>query len=433
MERRRRHLAVLVGAALAFAGAAAGGTATTTTTTATTTTAATTTAPPATTTAPAGPVATVRPRIVGALRVGERLTADAGTWTGSGTVAYAYQWYRCDASGSHCSSIHGATGAGYRAVAADLGKTIGLTVKGTDTAGTTSAYASLAGPLTPAGAAVFVTGQPQVSGTPLVGQALTVSGGTWQGGTPTLSYSWGRCNANGRLCGEIKGATAATYTPTADDVGHALVVAVTAKVGATSVVTLSESTAAVTLPPGPRSTVRPIAAGIAKVGQRLTAASGGWAGTGTISFAFQWYRCDASVGHCSSIHGATGRTYALVAADAGRTIALTVKATDSTGTASAYASALGPIAAATAASAPAVQPVLTGTAVVGKPLLAPAGASGYSWLRCNANGRLCAAIAGAAAATYTPAAADVGHVVVALVRTAAGPALSTGAGPVTAA
>ena len=97
-----------------------------------------------------GPVASGRPAVSGALQQGKKLTASAGTWAGSGTITYAYQWYRCDAAGAHCSSIHGSTKSTYTQVAADTGKTIALTVRATDATGTTSAYSSLAGLVAPA-------------------------------------------------------------------------------------------------------------------------------------------------------------------------------------------------------------------------------------------------------------------------------------------
>ena len=56
--------------------------------------------------------------------------------------------------------------------------------------------------------------------------------GTWSGTAPsTFAYAWLRCNANGRLCTAIAGATAAGYTLTADDAGHTLVATVTATAG----------------------------------------------------------------------------------------------------------------------------------------------------------------------------------------------------------
>src|SRR5436305_14758853 len=96
-----------------------------------------------------GPVVTAQPTITGTVEAGGRLTAGSGTWTSATTAAFGYQWYRCDATGAHCSSIHGATGPGLTLSAADAGKTIGLTVPATDASGPTAAYSSLVGPGAP--------------------------------------------------------------------------------------------------------------------------------------------------------------------------------------------------------------------------------------------------------------------------------------------
>src|SRR4029078_1510021 len=95
--------------------------------------------------AAAGAGAAAEPTVTGTLQAGKKLTALTGTWLSSGGVAYAFQWYRCDANAAHCSSIHGATKATYTAVAKDAGKSIGLTVRATDANGTASAYAPVAG------------------------------------------------------------------------------------------------------------------------------------------------------------------------------------------------------------------------------------------------------------------------------------------------
>jgi len=76
--------------------------------------------------AASGPTQTSRPTVTGALRVGAKLTAKPGSWTGRGAIGYAYQWSRCDANGARCSSIHGATRGSYVEVAADAGHTLAL-------------------------------------------------------------------------------------------------------------------------------------------------------------------------------------------------------------------------------------------------------------------------------------------------------------------
>jgi hypothetical protein len=193
--------------------------------------------------AAAAPTSSIRPALTGTFAVGKQLTGDAGTWAGSGSLAYAYQWYRCTATGAKCKAVHGATAPAYTPVAADAGTTLGLTVKATDSTGAGESYSSLAGPI--AGGTVYVTTAPKVTGTASVGGKLTSDAGTW-GTTPqSTAYQWLRCNANGRLCTPIAGATTASYVPVAADVAHALVAQVTAKVGTTAQAALSTATAAV--------------------------------------------------------------------------------------------------------------------------------------------------------------------------------------------
>jgi hypothetical protein len=373
-----------------------------------------------------GPTVASPPSVTGSLQQGAKLTATAGTWAGTGTITYAYQWYRCDANGAHCGSIHGATRGTYTQVRKDVGHTIGLTVRATDPSGTTAAYAPLAGLVAAPGTAPVATKQPPESGEPIVGQALKAEAATWSAATPALKYAWLRCNANGRLCTAVAGATTDTYSVTSGDVAHVLLAAVTA--GKQTVLSLSAGV--VRAAPGPVSSSRPAIAGTLEQGSRLTATAGTWAGSGTITYAYQWYRCSPTGSRCNSVHGATKGTYTLVAADVGQTIALTVRATDSTGTTPAYASLAGLVAAKTATLAATAQPTLTGAVTVGQVLTVTPGTwSGaapptftYAWLRCNANGRLCAPITGVTAASYTLTADDSGHTIVATVNATAGTA-----------
>jgi hypothetical protein len=191
----------------------------------------------------AAPSSSIRPGVSGNFKVGQKLVADSGTWAGSGTLAYAYQWYRCDARGSHCKTIRGAAADSYALTAGDGGQTIGLTVRATDTTGAAAAYASLAGPI--ASGNVYATGPPKLTGSAVAGQELKSDVGAWAVTPQAVSYQWLRCNRNGRICSPIAGATAASYKATAADVTHALVAQVTAKVGSTAQAALSAATAAV--------------------------------------------------------------------------------------------------------------------------------------------------------------------------------------------
>jgi len=375
---------------------------------------------------PPGPVAGAAPTVSGVLEQGKRLTATTGTWTGTGTLTYAYQWYRCDANGSHCNSIHGATGPSYTQVAKDVDGSIGVTVRATDTTGTTAAYAPLAGIVAPAGATLLAASQPTIVGPPNVGRALTVETPQWSL-TATTTFAWERCNANGRACVAIPGATGPTYTAAPSDVGATLLVAVTGRAGTVKQAVLSLPTAAVQQAMGPTLAARPSIAGALQQGKRLVVRTGTWIGSSTITYAFQWYRCDTNAAHCSAIHGATKASYAQVERDVGHTLGVTVHATDSTGTATAYSPVAGVVASSASTLVVTRQPALTGSAVVGQTLTVKAGTWSskpssltYAWLRCNPNGRACVPIAAATSATYAVTPLDSGHTLTASVTATAG-------------
>jgi hypothetical protein len=366
------------------------------------------------------------------------MTALHGTWSGAATISYGYQWYRCDPSAAHCSSIHGATGPSYRLVAADATHTIGLTVTATDSSGTTSGYASVVGLIAPASASFVSTVQPSVSGMVQPGRTLQVDNGAWSPTPTSFAYSWLRCNQNGRACTPITGATAASYVATAADAGHALAVLVTASSAGKTAAAISSAvtppaagtgttTTGTTPTSGPRSSAAPTVTGSAVQGTQLTATAGTWSGSGTITYAYQWYRCDVGGAHCSSIHGATAGKYRLVPQDVSHTIGLAVTAIDTAGKASAYASLLGPVAAPGASLIATAQPTISGTIAISKTLSVSTGnwspeptAYSYAWQRCNANGRICAPIAGATLATHTVVTADRGHQLLAIVQATSG-------------
>ena len=387
------------------------------------------------------PAIVTSPSEIGAAVAGQRLTGEQGTWSGSG-LTYTYQWHRCDPTGAACTSITGATTLSYKLVAKDVGQTIGLTVTATDSSGTTSGYANLVGPIAAASSPLVSTIQPAITG--MTNQALQVSTGLWSPTPTALTYAWQRCTADGRACVPIPNATTSSYSAGAEDIGHALVVLVTATsgattasafstpaavVGATTTVTSTTTTTAATTTTttagtgkGPTETAAPAATGSVAAGAGLTASTGTWSGSGTLSYAYQWLRCNTTGTQCSSIHGATGATYKLVTKDIGQTIGLTVTASDASGKTSGYANLIGPVAPAASPLTSTTQPTLSGTAKVGQILLVSNGvwtsaptAYTYSWLRCNANGRICTPITGATQTTYAVASADVGHSIIAVV------------------
>lgn len=85
------------------------------------------------------PAATSPPAISGIFKEGNTLTVDHGTWSGSPTPTFTYQWQRCDATGGACADLAGSTATTYAAVAADVGTTLRVKVTGTNTHGSTLA------------------------------------------------------------------------------------------------------------------------------------------------------------------------------------------------------------------------------------------------------------------------------------------------------
>lgn len=64
------------------------------------------------------------------------------------------------------------------------------------------------------------TARPTISGTPVVGQTLTATTGTWGGTAPiSYAYQWQRCDGAGTNCTNIAGATAQTYVLGSSDAG----------------------------------------------------------------------------------------------------------------------------------------------------------------------------------------------------------------------
>ena len=180
------------------------------------------------------------------------------------------------------------------------------------------------------------TAQPTISGTTAQGQTLTAAAGTWSNSPTSFAYQWMRCPASGGAadasdCAAIGGATTTSYVVAAGDVGSRFRIRVTATNDDGPATAASNATDLVTATaPGPPNTQPPAISGQAVVGQTLTATQGTWTGTG-LTFAYQWRRCDTAGVQCADISGATATTYALVAADSGRTVRVEVTAKNATG------------------------------------------------------------------------------------------------------
>jgi hypothetical protein len=111
--------------------------------------------------------------------------------------------------------------------------------------------------------------RPVVSGTPADGRTLTTTTGEWTGTEPiSYAYQWRRCDVDGLNCVSIEGATSASYTLAAADIGFT----VRARVIATNVAgTTYESS----LPTAVVAAVPP-APGGAACGTAAAPPAGGW-------------------------------------------------------------------------------------------------------------------------------------------------------------
>ena len=177
------------------------------------------------------------------------------------------------------------------------------------------------------------TALPVISGTTTVGQTLTSTGDTWTGfPTPTYAYQWKRGGS------AISGATASSYLLVSADAGATITVTVTATNTAGSASATSAGVGPIAAAPtAPANTVLPAVSGALSVGSVLTASSGTWTGTATITYAYQWQRGG------SDISGATASSYTLVTADLAAMMTVVVTATNSVGNASANSAAVGPV------------------------------------------------------------------------------------------
>lgn len=92
---------------------------------------------------------------------------------------------------------------------------------------------------------------PVVTGTPDVGQTLTVTPGTYTNTDVAHVYQWRRCDATSTNCVAIAGATTSTYVVSSDDAGATLDVVETATDRFAAPTATSAATAAVPVPAPP--------------------------------------------------------------------------------------------------------------------------------------------------------------------------------------
>lgn len=156
------------------------------------------------------------PELSGIPTVGVKLSVSTGTWSpaASGTT-YSYQWIL------DRRTVTGATSGTFTPTEAMLGRSLSVKVTAKRSGYVTSSTTLHGVDIWP----VTLRQQqaPQISGTPRVGQPLSVDSGVWFPQPDEYVYRW---LADGVV---IKGATNATFTPTAAHRGQKVTAQVTAR------------------------------------------------------------------------------------------------------------------------------------------------------------------------------------------------------------
>ena len=289
---------------------------------------------------PQNSAATGAPTINGTAQVGQTLTASTSGISDSDGLAnasFTYQWLADDAD------INGATTSSYTVVAADAGKTIKVQVSFTDDDGNEESVTS---------AATAAVTQPPLTATihdepsSHVGSAeFTFELRFSEAPTDSFSYTKVRDHAFTVTEGSVSNVRRLepgknvkweiTVTPDSDaDV--TIAVNATTDCTAEGAICTSDggklSGGLELVVPGPQensaATGAPTIGRTAQVGETLTANTTGISdadGLANASFTYQWLADDAD------ISGATGSSYTVVAADAGKAIKVTVSFTDDEG------------------------------------------------------------------------------------------------------
>ncbi|HTQ68304.1 MAG TPA: hypothetical protein VMI13_06385 [Solirubrobacteraceae bacterium] len=375
------------------------------------------------------------PSIRGLLLDGQLLSAEPGSWSGTEPISYAYQWLVCNEAGEACSEISKATGPTLSLLSGLIGDTLEVVVTAINGAGSVSATSpptSVVEGLLPSN-----SGAPSIIGSLVEGQLLSAEPGSWSGSEPiSYGYQWLACNAAGGECSEISKATGPTLSLLSGLIGDTVRVVVTATNVAGST---SKTSAASGVVQGilPSYTEAPSIVGSLVEGQLLSATSGSWSGSQPISYAYQWFQCNAAGEGCSEISKATGSTLALASGLIGDTVKVVVTATNVAGSRSAVSAPSGVVAGILPSNE--ILPSITGSLLSGQLLTAHPGTwtgsepitYSYRWQLCSALGKSCANISEAMGSTFKLLGLDVGLTLDVLVTAKNIAGSSTATSPVT--
>ncbi len=363
---------------------------------------------------PGPPVDVSAPSVSGLPILEQTLTAEVGTWAGTGPFEYSYQWRGCNLLGE-CENISGATGPTYTVGPLQIANSIEVVVTAKNLLGSaaaTSEPTNVVKALLPSNLEL-----PSVTGLLQDGGLLSALVGSWSGTGPLeYSYAWELCNSAGAACHEISGALQATLGLLAGDVGSTLRVLVTATNSAGSTSALSEPTSVVEALL-PSNLELPSVTGLLQDGGLLSALVGSWSGTGPIEYSYAWELCNGTGGACHEVSGAAGSTLGVLASEVGDTVRLVVTATNAGGSTSATSEPTSVVKALLPSNLE--LPSVTGLLQDGGLLSAVKGSwsgtgpieYGYAWELCNGSGGACHEISGAIGSTLGLMTSEIGDTV----------------------
>ena len=176
--------------------------------------------------------------------VDQTLFVTAGSWDGTPAPTFTYSWRRCDPTGTLESCVEVATTPTYVPTVKDIGSSLRVWITGTNVAGSDVAVTNHTFPVIdkPHFAPAAAT-RPTVVGLTSLGGQLTANVGIFSGDLPIrIAFVWQRCDATGKACQTIPGATKLVYTPTLEDLGSTLRLAVTATNAYGNLVAQSDAT-----------------------------------------------------------------------------------------------------------------------------------------------------------------------------------------------
>jgi hypothetical protein len=94
-------------------------------------------------------------KLTGTAKVGKSITASKGTWSGTASIAYTYQWYLCKAAsskvlttgnaGAKCTIVKNAKAASYKATVKEKGGYLAALITATNSAGKSTIFTSTTG------------------------------------------------------------------------------------------------------------------------------------------------------------------------------------------------------------------------------------------------------------------------------------------------